>query len=85
MLSHRVETCPGDLAALRDRLDAIAGEGARIIAVVWQPQRVEEQDQSNAFDAQGSFVIVAEDRLEDPLRVREPRMAEAMPEVAPLS
>lgn len=70
---------------MRDRLDAIAGEGARIIAVVWQPQRVEEQDQSTAFDGQGSFVIVAEERFADPLRVREPAMAEPVPDVVPLS
>jgi hypothetical protein len=69
MISHTVETCPDDPAVLRERLDELAATGARILSVLWQPQRV-DTDQSAAFEARGSFLIVMQSELPDPLRTR---------------
>ncbi len=60
MLRHEVETCDDDLTALQTRLDSLTDAGSRIISVVWQARRVVEDDQSAAYDARGSFVIVSE-------------------------
>ncbi len=84
MFSHLVETCPDDIAILRERLDEMAGAGARIVSVVWQPQRV-DPDQSAAYDASGSFVIVAEQQLEQPLRTGESVSDTVLAEVEPLA
>ncbi len=70
MISHTVETCPDDPAVLRERLDELAASGARILSVLWQPQRV-DTDQSAAFEARGSFVIVMQTEFPDPLRARD--------------
>lgn len=59
MARHIVETVPDDSEALRTRLDDLTAAGASIISVVWQPNRV-VSDQAAAFDASGSFVIIAE-------------------------
>jgi hypothetical protein len=59
-MRHIVETCPDDLAQLQERLDSLSDSGARVISVVWQQRRVEEDQQAAAYDASGSFVIVAE-------------------------
>jgi hypothetical protein len=81
MLRHTVETCPDDLAVLQDRLDALAGSGARIISVVWQARRANETEQSSALDASGSFVIIAERQETAILRDRQP-IGEAFDEVS---
>ena len=60
MLRHTVETCTDDLTQLQQRLDALGESGARIISVLWQARRVDEDDQSAALDARGSFVIISE-------------------------
>lgn len=70
MISHTVETCPDDPNVLRERLDELAAAGARILAVVWQPQRV-DTEQSAAFEARGSFVIVLQSEFPQPLRSRD--------------
>ena len=70
MISHTVETCPDDPAILRERLDELAAAGARILSVLWQPQRV-DSDQSAAYEARGSFVIVVRSEFPDPLRTRD--------------
>lgn len=67
MTTHSVECCPDDLGALRERLDEIAREGARIIAVIWQPQPV-DPDQAALVAGRGSFVIVSQAGFDDPLR-----------------
>lgn len=86
MISHSVERCPDDLATLRVRLDELAREKVRIVTVLWQPQRVED-DQAAALGARGSFVIVTEQAFEDPLREREDEISEGavMAEVAGLN
>jgi hypothetical protein len=58
MIRHSVETVPDDLAALQERLDALAAGGAEIVTVLWQARRIEEE-QSGAYDARGSFVIIS--------------------------
>jgi hypothetical protein len=78
MIDHLVETCPDDLAALKLRLDELAAGGAEIISVIWQANRV-ETDQSAAYEARGSFVIVARSGMENPLRAR--RAEESVPEI----
>jgi hypothetical protein len=72
MLYHSIETCPDDHVALRIRLDELTGQGARILAVLWQPRRPDPRDQAAAFDSFGSFVIVseAEDTAASVLRQR---------------
>lgn len=60
MLHHSIETCPDDHELLRVRLDELTGEGARILAVLWQPRRPDPADQAAAFNSLGSFVIVWE-------------------------
>jgi hypothetical protein len=70
MTGHLVETCPDDPAALKLRLDELAAEGAEIVCVVWQAGRT-ETEQSAAYAARGSFVIVAR-AAPGPLRVRDP-------------
>ena len=60
MLTHAIETCSDDHNLLRERLDALTAQGARILAVLWQPRRADPTDQSAAFDSLGSFVIVSE-------------------------
>ncbi|MFT3974865.1 MAG: hypothetical protein QM699_15855 [Amaricoccus sp.] len=60
MLRHSIETCPDDHEALRVRLDELSAEGARILAVLWQPRRPDPADQAAAFNSLGSFVIVSE-------------------------
>lgn len=60
MLHHAIETCPDDHEALRIRLDELTEQGARILAVLWQPRRPDPRDQAAAFDSLGSFVIVSE-------------------------
>ena len=81
MLRHTVETCTDDLTQLQQRLDALGEAGARIISVVWQARRVDEDDQSAALDARGSFVIIAEKQEDLLLRERAPSsdvMADAL-------
>jgi hypothetical protein len=58
MSEHLVEVCLGDPAALKLRLDQLAAEGAEIVSVFWQANRL-ESDQIAAFEGGGSFVIVA--------------------------
>jgi hypothetical protein len=70
MNGHLVETCPDDPAALKLRLDELVAEGAEIVSVVWQAGRT-ESEQSAAYAARGSFVIVAR-AGPGPLRVRDP-------------
>lgn len=72
MIRHTVDTCTDDLALLQERLDALALDGARIVSVVWQPRRVDENDQSAALDARGGFVIVAEHPDTQVLSERQP-------------
>lgn len=72
MTEHMVETCPDDLDALKQRLDEIASGGAEIVTVLWQSNRV-DNDQIAALEARGSFVIVARTRAEAILRTaRQP-------------
>ena len=81
MLRHTVETCTDDLTQLQQRLDALGEAGARIISVVWQARRVDDDDQSAALDARGSFVIIAEKQEDALLRERAPSsdiMADAL-------
>jgi hypothetical protein len=70
MNGHLVETCPDDPAALKLRLDELVAEGAEIVCVVWQAGRT-ESEQSAAYAARGSFVIVARGGP-GPLRERDP-------------
>ena len=70
MLRHTVETCTDDLTQLQQRLDALGESGARIISVLWQARRVDEDDQSAALDARGSFVIISESQETMVLRDR---------------
>jgi hypothetical protein len=84
MIGHIVETCPDDVAELRTKLDAMAADGARVISVIWQPRMV-GSDQAAAYDARGSFLIVAERRFEDPLRPRGDLGDMAAEEAAPLA
>jgi len=74
MIDHLVETCADDLGALKTRLDELAEQNADIITVLWQSNRV-ETDQSAAFDARGSFVIIARLDIESPLRAHESEAA----------
>jgi len=67
MIDHLVETCADDLGTLKTRLDELVEQNAEIITVLWQSNRV-ESDQSAAFDARGSFVIIARLDIESPLR-----------------
>ena len=79
MIDHLVETCADDLGLLKRRLDELAAEGAEIVTVLWQANRV-ENDQSAAYEARGSFVIVARAGIENPLRARgagEPTLGES--------
>ena len=73
MLHHSIETCPDDHEALRLRLDELTAGGARILAVIWQPQRPDPSDQAAAFASLGSYVIVSEagDEVAAVLRPRE--------------
>jgi hypothetical protein len=71
MTEHLVETCPDDPAMLKLRLDEIAAGGAEIISVLWQTNRV-ESDQAAAYEARGSFLIVARSTGEGLLRHRRP-------------
>lgn len=66
MISHAVELCPDDPIALRDRLDALTRDGTRILSVMWQAQRT-NPDQSAAYDASGSFVIVTQTEVREPV------------------
>lgn len=70
MIDHIVETCPDDLATLKDRLDALAASGATIVTVLWQAQRLDAEEHSAAYDARGSFVIVAQQAAAAILRDR---------------
>lgn len=80
-MRHTVESCPDDLTALQERLDALAEAGARIVSVVWQPHRVVPEDQGAALEGRGSFVIVAERQDAAILRERRP-VGEVLDEVA---
>jgi len=60
MIRHSIDTVTDDLALLKDRLDELSGQGARILAVVWQPRRAEPEDQAAAFDDRGSFIIISQ-------------------------
>ena len=80
MLRHIVESCTDDPALLAERLDALAQSGARIVSVVWQARRVDEDDQSAALDARGGYVIVAE-RPEGAILRERPTMGEVFDEV----
>jgi len=84
MHSHTVETCPDDVAALRERLNELAQGGARIVSVVWQPQRA-DPGQAAAYDASGSFVIIVEESFERPLRPREALGEDILSQVEPLT
>lgn len=70
-MRHTVETCPDNLDDLRAHLNGLGDTGARVISVIWQARRVED-DQAGAYDTSGSFVIVSErpDAVADPLRPR---------------
>jgi hypothetical protein len=70
MHRHTIETCPDDLTLLQQRLDALSEAGERIVTVIWRQQRVTEDDQSAAFDASGSFVIICESTVA--VELREP-------------
>ena len=72
-MRHIVETCPDDLGQLQERLDSLASGGARIISVIWQQRRVDGEEQAAAYEARGSFVIVAESNASEsyPLRDRD--------------
>jgi hypothetical protein len=80
MIEHLVETCPDDPAELKLRLDDLARQGAEVVSVLWQANRV-ENDQIAALEGRGSFVIVT--RLESPLRARS-SMDEALDRTPPL-
>ena len=69
MNGHLVEICTDDTDLLRLRLDELAAGGAEIVAVLWQANRV-DSDQSAAYDARGSFVIIARSAEPSPLRAR---------------
>ena len=69
MNGHLVEICTDDTDVLRLRLDELAAGGAEIVAVLWQANRV-DSDQSAAYDARGSFVIIARSAERSPLRAR---------------
>ena len=84
MFTHSIETCPDDLATLRERLDHLANSGERIVSVLWQPHRV-DVDQAAAYDASGSYVIIVERNVQPPLRAREPAAEAILPEVEPLA
>jgi hypothetical protein len=71
MLRHTIETCPDDLSLLQRRLDELSAAGARIVTVLWQQRRVVEENQSAAFDASGSFVIISEEAAPAVLRESE--------------
>ncbi len=60
MSYHHVETCPDDPTLLAERLDQIASTDARIINVTWQPIRSGDQNQAEALDARGSFIIISQ-------------------------
>jgi hypothetical protein len=68
MTEHLVEVCPDDPADLKLRLDQLVAEGAEIVSVLWQAARA-ESEQTAAYDASGSFVIVARTKR-GPLRSR---------------
>jgi hypothetical protein len=76
MLHHSIETCPDDHEALRLRLDELTAAGARILAVIWQPQRPDPMDQAAALASLGSYVIVSE-LSEETRSVLRPREAGA--------
>lgn len=80
-MRHSVQTCPDQLDDLRAHLDSLGDAGARVISVIWQARRVED-DQAGAYDTSGGFVIVSEhsDAIADPLRLRP--AAAAIEEIA---
>jgi hypothetical protein len=77
-MRHIVETCPDDLGQLQERLDSLASGGARIISVIWQQRRVEEEEQATALEGRGSYVIVAETAAAD-TSLRSGRASSAIP------
>ena len=87
MISHSVEYCSDDIVVLRERLDELVRDGGRIVTVLWQPQTAESDDQAAAISARGSFVIIVENALEQPMAVREASISEreVLSEVAALS
>ncbi len=60
MIRHSIDTVPDDLVLLKDRLDELSSDGARILSVLWQPRRAVPEDQAAAFDDHGSFVIISQ-------------------------
>ncbi len=70
MISHSVEFCPDEIDTLRERLDELTQEGVRVVSVLWQPQNP-ETDQAAAISSRGTYVIIVERNLEQPLRARE--------------
>lgn len=59
MIGHAVDLCPDDPEVLRTRLDELTDAGARIVSVVWHPERVVE-GQEGAYDAKGGYIIVSQ-------------------------
>ncbi|PZQ51304.1 MAG: hypothetical protein DI556_03800 [Rhodovulum sulfidophilum] len=58
MFKHSIDICPDNTEELARRLDSLTETGAEIVQVVWQPRRVEREDQAGAFDTSGSFAII---------------------------
>lgn len=75
-MAHAIETCPDDNETLRIRLDELSAQGARILAVLWQPRRPAVADQAGAFDSSGAYVIVSEMETEQVLRSRDTSVEE---------
>lgn len=59
MFRHAIDICADDAEELARRLDALTEAGAEIVAVTWQPQRANTEDQAAAFETSGSFLIVS--------------------------
>ena len=76
MISHSVEYCPDDIVTLRERLDELAQENVRILSVLWQPQTAEATDQAAAVSSRGSFVIIVENNVQQPLRERSESLSD---------
>jgi hypothetical protein len=58
MQDHLIEVFPDDAEALKTRLDELASQDHEIVSVLWQANRA-ENGQAGAYEARGSFVIVA--------------------------
>ena len=64
MIRHTVHIVSDDAAALRDKLDELVAEGARIVSVFRQPRSATE-DSSTSYEDRGEFVVVSQHDLPD--------------------